>query len=48
LVVRDVPQKRLADKDLLNEWITPIGSAVFAVPPECAVGGWIGEQVLPG
>jgi dye decolorizing peroxidase len=39
-------QQRLADKDLLNEWITPIGSAVFAVPPGCAEGGWIGEQVI--
>ena len=39
-------QQRLADKDLLNEWITPIGSAVFAVPPGCAADGWIGEQVL--
>jgi dye decolorizing peroxidase len=39
-------QQRLADKDLLNEWITPIGSAVFAVPPGCPAGGWIGEQPL--
>jgi dye decolorizing peroxidase len=39
-------QQRLADKDLLNEWITPIGSAVFAIPPGCAPNGWIGEQVL--
>jgi dye decolorizing peroxidase len=39
-------QQRLADKDLLNEWITPIGSAVFAVPPGCAESGWIGEQLL--
>jgi dye decolorizing peroxidase len=39
-------QQRLADKDLLNEWITPIGSAVFAIPPGCAEGGWIGDQVL--
>ena len=39
-------QQRLADKDLLNEWITPIGSAVFAIPPGCAPGGWVGEQVL--
>jgi dye decolorizing peroxidase len=39
-------QQRLADKDLLNEWITPIGSAVFAIPPGCAEGGWIGEQTL--
>nr|WP_221374236.1 Dyp-type peroxidase [Actinoplanes polyasparticus] len=39
-------QQRLAEKDLLNEWITPIGSAVFAVPPGCDEDGWIGEQVL--
>lgn len=47
IVEQFVPiQQRLADKDLLNEWITPIGSAVFAIPPGCAEGGWIGEQVL--
>ena len=39
-------QRRLAEKDLLNEWTTPIGSSVFAVPPGCAPGGWIGERVL--
>ena len=39
-------QQRLADKDLLNEWITPIGSAVFAIPPGCAEGGWIGQDLL--
>lgn len=39
-------QRRLAEKDLLNEWITPIGSAAFAIPPGCHEGGWIGEQVL--
>jgi dye decolorizing peroxidase len=39
-------QRRLAERDLLNQWITPIGSAVFAVPPGCAEGGWIGEQAL--
>nr|WP_236718387.1 Dyp-type peroxidase [Actinoplanes sp. TFC3] len=39
-------QQRLADKDLLNQWITPIGSAVFAVPPGCPEGGWIGQQAL--
>jgi dye decolorizing peroxidase len=39
-------QRRLADKDLLNEWITPIGSAVFAVPPGCAEGDWVGSGVL--
>jgi dye decolorizing peroxidase len=39
-------QRRLAEKDLLNQWITPIGSAVFAIPPGCAAGGWIGEGIL--
>ena len=39
-------QRRLAERDLLNEWITPIGSAVFAVPPGCAQDGWIGEGLL--
>lgn len=39
-------QQRLADLDLLNEWTTPIGSAVFAVPPGCAEGGYVGETLL--
>lgn len=39
-------QRRLAEKDLLNEWTTPIGSAIFAIPPGCSEGGWIGERVL--
>ncbi|WP_433830002.1 Dyp-type peroxidase [Actinoplanes sp. CA-015351] len=39
-------QRRLAEKDLLNEWTTPIGSAVFAIPPGCSEGGWIGERFL--
>ncbi|GAB1822719.1 Dyp-type peroxidase [Herbidospora sp. RD11066] len=39
-------QKRLAEADLLNEWITPIGSAVFAVPRGCDEKGWIGQEVL--
>lgn len=39
-------QRRLAERDLFNEWITPIGSAVFAVPPGCAPDGWVGEQLL--
>ncbi|MFD0657079.1 Dyp-type peroxidase [Thermocatellispora tengchongensis] len=41
-------QRRLAEGDLLNEWTTPIGSAVFAIPPGCAEGGWIGETLLGG
>jgi len=39
-------QQRLAELDLLNEWTTPIGSAVFAIPPGCAEGGFIGETLL--
>lgn len=39
-------QQRLADLDLLNEWTTPIGSAVFAIPPGCRQGGFIGETLL--
>ncbi|MEV6694423.1 Dyp-type peroxidase [Micromonospora sp. NPDC051196] len=39
-------QQRLAERDLLNEWTTPIGSAVFAIPPGCPEGGWVGQQLL--
>ncbi|MBB3159090.1 dye decolorizing peroxidase [Microbacterium proteolyticum] len=39
-------QRRLDELDLLNEWTTPIGSAVFAVPPGCREGGYIGEGIL--
>lgn len=39
-------QRRLDQLDLLNEWTTPIGSAVFAIPPGCAAGGYIGETLL--
>jgi dye decolorizing peroxidase len=39
-------QKRLDELDLLNEWITPIGSAVFAIPPGCEKTGYIGETLL--
>ncbi len=39
-------QRALATSDHLNQWTTPIGSAVFAVPPGCAPGGWIGEPLL--
>ncbi|WP_326557862.1 Dyp-type peroxidase [Micromonospora sp. NBC_01796] len=39
-------QRRLAELDLLNEWTTPIGSAVFAIPPGCSPDGWVGEQLL--
>lgn len=39
-------QRRLDKLDLLNTWTTPVGSAVFALPPGCAPGGWIGEGLL--
>nr|WP_314841506.1 Dyp-type peroxidase [uncultured Microbacterium sp.] len=41
-------QRRLDELDLLNEWTTPVGSAVFAVPPGCDEGGFIGETLLSG
>ncbi len=39
-------QKRMAELDLLNQWITPIGSAVFAIAPGCEKGGFIGETLF--
>jgi len=39
-------QQRLDELDLLNEWITHIGSAVFAVLPGCEEGGFIGETLF--
>ncbi|MGV9746160.1 Dyp-type peroxidase [Rhodococcus zopfii] len=41
-------QQRLADHDALNRWITPIGSAVFAIPPGFGVDGYPGETLLEG
>lgn len=39
-------QKRLDELDMLNMWTVPTGSAVFAIPPGCAEGGFIGEQLF--
>lgn len=39
-------QRRLEQADVLNIWTTPIGSAVFAVPPGCAPGEHLGQQLL--
>ena len=39
-------QDRLAEADHLNLWTTPIGSAVFAVPPGCQPDGYIGEALF--
>lgn len=39
-------QQRLDELDMLNQWTTPIGSAVFAIPPGCQPGGFIGEELF--
>jgi deferrochelatase/peroxidase EfeB len=39
-------QRQLAAKDKLNEYITHVGSAVFAVPPGARPGGYVGETLL--
>ncbi len=39
-------QERLAEADHLNMWTTPVGSAVFAVPPGCAEGGFVGDVLF--
>ncbi|MBD5785701.1 Dyp-type peroxidase [Cellulosimicrobium terreum] len=39
-------QQRLDELDLLNQWTTPVGSAVFAVPPGAAAGEFLGQPLL--
>lgn len=39
-------QKRLESMDSLNTWTTPIGSAVFLIPPGCENGEWIGQTLI--
>jgi dye decolorizing peroxidase len=39
-------QQRLAENDLFNTWTTPIGSAVFALPPGCEPDGFLGDTLL--
>ena len=39
-------QRRLAEFDALNQWTTPIGSAVYALPPGTGAGGYLGQSVL--
>lgn len=46
-------QERLAQLDLLNQWTTPIGSAVFAIPrgitaEEFAAGGFLASELFSG
>jgi deferrochelatase/peroxidase EfeB len=39
-------QRRLGSFDALNEYIKHVGSALFAVPPGAAPGGYVGEALL--
>ncbi|OKL53183.1 hypothetical protein BSZ39_10850 [Bowdeniella nasicola] len=39
-------QAQLAELDLLNQWTTPIGSAVFAIPRGFAPGEVLGEDLF--
>lgn len=39
-------QKRLDELDALNEWTTPIGSAVFAILPGLGAQEYLGEGIL--
>ncbi|TFD47790.1 Dyp-type peroxidase [Cryobacterium frigoriphilum] len=39
-------QRRLDELDLLNQWTTPIGSAVFAIAPGCGPDGYIGQTLF--
>lgn len=39
-------QRRLAELDLLNQWTTPIGSAVFWVPPGPGPGEHLAQALL--
>ncbi len=39
-------QRRLGSHDALNEYVKHVGSAVFAVPPGAAPGGYVGQTLL--
>lgn len=39
-------QRRLAEHDLLGEYLVHTGSAVFAVPPGCRAGGYVGDTLV--
>jgi dye decolorizing peroxidase len=39
-------QRRLAETDALNTWVTHVGSAAFALPPGCARGEFLGQRLL--
>ncbi|WP_028661298.1 Dyp-type peroxidase [Nocardioides insulae] len=39
-------QARLAELDRLNEWVTTIGSAVYAIPPGAAEDEYVGQGLV--
>lgn len=39
-------QRRLAQFDAMNRWITPIGSAVYVIPPGVQPGEYVGRQLF--
>lgn len=39
-------QARLAESDVMNLWISHVGSAAFVVPPGCADGEFVGQELL--
>lgn len=39
-------QTRVSESDVMNIWLTPIGSAVFALPPGVAPGEYLGQGLL--
>jgi dye decolorizing peroxidase len=39
-------QARLAESDVMNLWVTHVGSAAFVVPPGCADGEFVGQALL--
>ncbi|HEV6955500.1 MAG TPA: Dyp-type peroxidase [Promicromonospora sp.] len=39
-------QQRLDELDLLNQWTTPVGSAVFAIPPGARDGEYLGQGLF--
>jgi dye decolorizing peroxidase len=41
-------QRSLAERDALNRWTTPVGSAAFAVLPGVEAGDWLGRRLVEG
>ncbi|MFD2797108.1 Dyp-type peroxidase [Promicromonospora vindobonensis] len=39
-------QERLSAADLLNQWTTPVGSGVYALPGGCRPGSYVGEPLF--